>query len=102
MKQDKFLTCYDSFAKYLEDCGLKGKTLTHYPNAIDRYIPAYIQKYVNPDFDSFNDTNVEELRTLYKILEKSNYWEKEIQHKTWQLRLKAFEHFISFKEKYNI
>lgn len=102
MKQAKSLTCYDHFAKYLEDCGLKGKTLTHYPDAIDRYLPVYIQRHINPDFDSFNDTKVEEIRALYDVLVKSNYWEKEIKYKTWKLRLNAFKYFISFKEKYNI
>ncbi len=99
MKQEEQNALIELFAKYLEECGLSGKTLIHYPKAVDVYIPTYIRKHLDPNFECFYNLKVADIKLLYNQLEKSNYWEKEIARKTWKLRLKAIEYYISFKEK---
>ena len=101
MKREEQSVFIEMFAKYLEECGLSGKTLEHYPKAVDNYIPTYIRKYINSNFEYFYDLEVENIRTIYNQLLNSNYWEQEIKYKTWKLRLKALEYFISFKESKN-
>lgn len=96
MKQQEQGICYENFARYLEKCGLTGKTLEHYPNAVDSYIPQYIRKYIKPEFACLYNLNTDELKDIYEQLEKSHYWEQEIKYKTWKVRLKALEYFISF------
>lgn len=39
MKIEEQSVFIEMFAKYLEECGLSGKTLEHYPKAVDNYIP---------------------------------------------------------------
>jgi len=98
MKQEEQSALIESFRKYLEGCGLSGKTLIHYPKAVDVYIPIYIRKHIDPNFECFYILKVEDIKVIYNQLEKSDYWEKEIARKTWKLRLKAIEYYISFKE----
>lgn len=99
MKQDEQRACFENFAKYLEECGLTGKTLDHYPTAVDNYIPKYIRKYINPDFECFYDLKAENVRAIYEQLVKSNYWIQDIKYKTWKVRLKAIEYYVSYIEK---
>ena len=99
MKIEEKSAFVEMFAKYLEECGLSGKTLIHYPKAVDVYMPTYIRKYIDPNFECFYDLKVEDIKVIYNQLERSDFWENEIARKTWKLRLKAIEYFISFKEK---
>lgn len=89
----------NAYVNYLsEECGFHGKTLIHYPDAVDKYMPKYIKSYLNPNFKDFYSITVGGIKSLYIQLEKSKDWEKEINYKTWNLRMKAIEHFIAFKE----
>ena len=48
-----------AYVNYLkEKCNLQGKTLIHYPDAVEKYMPKYIQKYINPNFDSFYSLDI--------------------------------------------
>lgn len=96
MEQQEQRVCNENFAKYLAKCGLTGKTLEHYPKAVDNYIPQYIRKHIRTEFTSLYNLNTDELKDIYEQLEKSHHWEKEIKYKTWKVRLKAVEYFISF------
>ena len=98
MKQEERSAHIESFAKYLEKCGLSGKTLIHYPNAVDRYLPSYIKKHINPNFEDFYTLNVNVLKNVYEQLTNSSYWELVITKKTWRLRIKALEYYIKYRE----
>lgn len=98
MKEKEKNAYYKEYAQYLEKCGLSGKTLVHYPDAVDNYIPAYIRKYINQKFDCFYKLKTVEIKEIYHQLLESEYWEKEIKYKTWKVRLKALEYYISYRE----
>lgn len=92
-------TMHEAYVNYLvEECNLHGKTLIHYPDAVEKYMPRYIRKHLNPNFDSFYSLDIASLKRVFEILQKSTEWENEFSYKTWNLRLKAVEHLISFKE----
>lgn len=88
----------EAYVRYLtEHCHLKDRTLIHYPDAVDKYIPRFIRIHIDSKFDNFYIMSVDNIKNIYNQLQKSNDWEKEIQRKTWNLRLKAVEYFISFR-----
>jgi len=57
-----------------------------------------IRKYINPKFDCFYKLKTVEIKEIYHQLLESEYWEKEIKYKTWKVRLKALEYYISYRE----
>lgn len=98
LQYDNF-TMHEAYVNYLEEkCNLHGKTLIHYPDAVEKYMPRYIRKYINPNFDSFYSLDIASIKKVFELIQNSTDWEKEFSYKTWNLRLKAVEHFISFKE----
>ncbi len=99
MKIEEQSAFVEMFAKYLEECGLSGKTLIHYPQAVDVYMPTYIRKHIDPNFECFYNLKVEDIKDIFNRLENSDFWVNEIARKTWKLRLKAIEYFITFIEK---
>ena len=64
------------------------KEIAYYCNILNKLIPEILNICQNAEF-----------LVIYNQLEKSDFWEKEIAKKTWKLRLKAIEYFISYKEK---
>lgn len=96
---DIFFVTHEAYVRYLEEkCNLHGKTLVHYPDAVERYVPRYIRKYLDPNFTSFYSLDIDTLRKIYEQLQNSHQWEKELKRKsTWNLRLKAIDYFISFR-----
>ena len=97
--QEKLTVMREAYVKYLaEKCHCKGKTLIHYPDAVDKYIPRYVRTHIDPEFNNFYSMSVDNIKIVFNQLQNSNEWENEMQRKTWNLRLKAIEHFISFRK----
>ena len=67
----------EAYVKYLsENCHLKGRTLVHYPNAVDKYIPRFIRTHIDSNFDNLYTMSVDNIKDIYNQLQKSNDWEK--------------------------
>ena len=90
----------NAFVDYLERvCHHTGKSLKHYPDVIDKYMPLYVRNHINRDFDNFYDLTSDEIDALLSKLRESHDWENELKREsTWKLRLNAIEKFISFKK----
>lgn len=99
LSMDNYCVMHKAYVSYLEEkCNLHGKTLIHYPDSVEKYIPRYIRKYLNPRFTSFYLLDIDELKKIFEQLQRSHKWENELKRKsTWNLRLKAIEYFISFR-----
>lgn len=100
MEPNDFQDMHNAFLKYLEEHDCHGKTLFHHPAAVEIYMVKYVRNQINPTFTSFYDISIDEIKSTYRLLQESDAWEQEIKLKTWKTRLKAIDHFISFRQEY--